>query len=257
MKRTMRFLARLYPSNWRKRYGAEFVALLEDATPSARDAFDVFWGALKMQLTTWSFGRIMLACSVAGTLVAAAASFVGPVHYVSQTVLWLTPAERSSPTGESASSLLNNVESNAFNREFLTSVILEHNLYPHERARMPLDGVIDKMKRNIALEATPLASPANRDTFRFVVQFEYSDPRIAQQVNEELMSRFMESTVKIGQQLESDWSFRVLDPPSLPLNPDAPNRAQFAAVGLIAGLLGGVTLAIVLRSRRGTTIENG
>jgi hypothetical protein len=33
MKRTMRFLARLYPSSWRKRYGAELDALLEDATP--------------------------------------------------------------------------------------------------------------------------------------------------------------------------------------------------------------------------------
>jgi hypothetical protein len=52
MKRTMRFLVWLYPSTWRKRYGAEFEALLEDATPSAQDAFDVFWGALKMQMTT-------------------------------------------------------------------------------------------------------------------------------------------------------------------------------------------------------------
>ena len=50
MKRIMRFLARLYPSGWRERYGAEFGALLEDATPSAHNAYDILWGAFKMQL---------------------------------------------------------------------------------------------------------------------------------------------------------------------------------------------------------------
>jgi len=51
MKRAMKLLARLYPSSWRERYGAEFEALLEDTNPSAWDAIDVLWGALKMQLT--------------------------------------------------------------------------------------------------------------------------------------------------------------------------------------------------------------
>src|SRR2546430_12696019 len=55
---------------------------LEDATPSGRGAFDVFWGALKMQMTTWSFGRITLATSVAGILVAATIFFALPAHYV-------------------------------------------------------------------------------------------------------------------------------------------------------------------------------
>lgn len=257
MKRTMRFLVWLYPSSWRKRYGAEFEALLEDATPSARGAFDVFCGALKTQMTTWSFARITLACSVAGILVAATIFFVLPAHCVSQTVLVLTQADGSTSASESASSLLNNVERNAFSREFLSSVILEHKLYQRERARMPLDDVIDKMKRNITLKAMPLASPGNRDTLTVVVQFAYSDARVAQQVNEELISRFMESNVKIGQQLNSNWIFRVVDPPSLQLSSAALNREQFAAVGLFAGLLVGLALAIVLKSRRTTTVGNG
>ena len=97
-----------------------------------------------MQMTTWSFGRITLACSVAGILVAATIFFALPAHYLSQTVLVfeLTQADKSTSAGESASSLLNNVERNAFSRESLTSVILEHKLYPRERARMPLDDVI-------------------------------------------------------------------------------------------------------------------
>jgi hypothetical protein len=53
MKRVMRFLVRLYPLSWRNRYGVEFDALLEDATLTARDTFDIFWGGLKMQMTPW------------------------------------------------------------------------------------------------------------------------------------------------------------------------------------------------------------
>ena len=34
------------------RSGAEFDALLEDRHASTRDAFDVLWGAMKMQMTS-------------------------------------------------------------------------------------------------------------------------------------------------------------------------------------------------------------
>jgi len=257
MKRTMRFLVWLYPSSWRKRYGAEFEALLEEAAPSGWGAFDVFWGALKMQMTTCSFGRITLASSVAGILVAATIFFALPAHYVSQTVLELTPSDGSTSAGEFARSLLNNVERNALSREFLTSVIFDHKLYPRERTRMPLDDVIDKMKRNITLKAMPLASPGNRGTLSFVVLFDYSDARIAQQVNEELISRFLESHVKIAQQFDSHWNFRVHDPPSVQLSSAALNRGEIGSVGLFAGLLVGLALTIVLRSRRTTTVGNG
>jgi hypothetical protein len=254
MKRTMTFLARLYPSNWRKRYGAELDALLEDARPSVRDAIDVFLGAFKMQMTTWDFGRITLACMVVGILLAAAASFVVPVHYVSQTVLWVTPPDGSTSTGESGRNLVSNLARDIFVREYLASVIQEHNLYPGERARKPLDDAIDKMKRNITLEATPYASPTHPGTLTFVVQFGYPDARVARQVNEELISRFMEGAVDNAQQSNSNWNFRVLDPPSIPLKPAAPNRTQFAVGGLLAGLLASLTLAIVFKSRRTTTV---
>jgi uncharacterized protein involved in exopolysaccharide biosynthesis len=256
MKRTIRFLSQLYPSRWRKRYGAEFNALLEDAKLSADDLFDIFWGAFKMQMTTWSFGRITLACSVAGILLAVAVSFAVPVHYVSQEVLNVTPANGSTSTGESGRRLVSNLAANIFSREYLASVIQQYNLYPRERARRPLDDVIDKMKRNITLEAIPLASSGNRDTLTFVVQFDYSDAHLAQQVNEELMSRLMEGNLESAQRLNSNWTFRVLDPSSLPLSPAAPNRTQFAALGLPAGLLAGLTLAVVFRRRSSTTVGN-
>ncbi len=255
MKRIMRFLTRLYPSKWRKRYGAEFDALLEDAMPSARNAFDVFGAALKMQMTAWGFGRITLACTVAGTLMAAAISFAFPVHYASQTIVCLTPAEQSTLARESADRTVNNLEWNILSRESLTSIILEHDLYPSERARIPLDDVIREMKRNIRVALIPTGSPENARGF--VVQFDYRDPRVAQQVDTELTSRFIEGTLEMSRWSNSHWIFRVMDPPSLPLRPAGPNRTRFAAAGLFAGLLASLTLAIVMKPRHRTTSQKG
>jgi uncharacterized protein involved in exopolysaccharide biosynthesis len=111
---------------------------------------------------------------------------------------------------------------------------------------MPLDDVVEIMRRDISV--APVPSPGNRNSFTFVVQFNYSDPRVAQRVNEELTSRFIEGG--LNRQLTSSWTFRVPDAPSLPLRPTSPNRKRWLALCLLAGLFAGLTLAIILRSRR-------
>lgn len=45
-----RWLVRLYPAAWRTRYGEEFVALLEDRPPSARQVIDIVLGAIDAHL---------------------------------------------------------------------------------------------------------------------------------------------------------------------------------------------------------------
>lgn len=70
MKRAARVLIWLHPSSWRKRYGAEFEALLEDATLSALDGFDIVLGALKMRMTTNVLTKIVLAGTAVGVAVA-------------------------------------------------------------------------------------------------------------------------------------------------------------------------------------------
>ena len=52
MSALIRFASRLYPASWRRRYGVEFEALLEDAGRNWRDVLDVLLGALKMQMTS-------------------------------------------------------------------------------------------------------------------------------------------------------------------------------------------------------------
>ena len=57
MKRLAAGLARLYPRQWRVRYGKEFGALLEDANLTWRDLLDVIIGALRMQMKAWNTAR--------------------------------------------------------------------------------------------------------------------------------------------------------------------------------------------------------
>lgn len=47
----MSALTRLYPPAWRARYGAEFEALLEERTPTARDLVDIVVGAIDARLS--------------------------------------------------------------------------------------------------------------------------------------------------------------------------------------------------------------
>jgi uncharacterized protein involved in exopolysaccharide biosynthesis len=253
MKRTMRFLARLYPSGWRARYGDELECLLEETRPSVRNAFDMLWGALKMQMTTWSFARITLACTVAGILAATAISFAIPAHYQSQVALTVTPAD------EASDSLVGKAAEIVLSSESLASIILKNNLYPRERVAMSLDDVISKMRSKIRVISLPAGSPANRDALTFIVQFDYPDAHVAQQVDGELISRFLESHVAIKMNAPDDSrsTFRALDPPSLPRGPAGPDRTRFAAVGLLGGVVSGITLAIAARTRRNATVRNG
>jgi hypothetical protein len=104
MRGLIRFLARLYPQRWRIRYGPEFDALLEDAHPSARTAFDVLTGAFAMQIRTWSFGRILGLAMLAGVLVVAGFVFTAPKRYVSSSTVKVEASpeatERARGTGD-------------------------------------------------------------------------------------------------------------------------------------------------------------
>ncbi len=91
MKRAMRAAAWLYPKRWRKRYGDEFEALIEDAGAGWRSVADVLKGALKMQLSHWGSGRIVTVAAVVGVVIAAAASFSVPDQWQSQAVIRITP----------------------------------------------------------------------------------------------------------------------------------------------------------------------
>lgn len=255
MKRAVRALVWLYPSSWRKLYGCEFEALLEDATPSLGDAFDIAWGALKMRITRSVFTKILVAGLSVGVIVTALVFVAAPKHYRSEAFF------TAKPSGQFTADIVEALEGNAFfSREFLSSLILKRNLYASERRRMPMDAVNEEMKQNIRVYYSPTASTGNQDVLKFVMEFEYSDPKIAQAVNEELVSQFLEAIVNSAladsHPRTIPTNFQILDPPTVPLKPIEPNLARALTVGLLGGLLTGLALAIFAKLHRPTTLAN-
>lgn len=262
MKRILKLFARLYPSSWHDRYGAEFDALLEDGQASVRNAFDVLWGAMKMQMTTGSFWRIALTCSFAGLLTAVAISFAMPVRYESQVVFTVAPAGGSAPFAGGDREQVIASFGNAFSQDFLKSLIQKMNLYPRERARMPLSAVVSKMRRDIYAKPASDAPSGGRGSFNFVLRFDYPEPRVAKQVEGELVTRLVTEDLRInveaaiaGHPLRPK-TVRVENAPSLPLAPVGLSRTKLAGIGLFAGLLVALGIATGNGLRAADTIAN-
>jgi hypothetical protein len=218
MKRLLRFLVRLYPAWWRRRYGREIEALLEDS--GSRDLWDLFRAAMEMQMKTWSFGRIVTLCGIAGVMLASVVAFSMPYQFRSITVLRIPEALPRTDLPQAASA--------ALAPPSLVNIINERNLYVPERKVMPIEDVIERMRR--AIRISPI------DTRAMTVEFTYEDPFTAQQIAQTLAERFV--------------GFEVLDPPSSPKLVGERKRYGLAGLGLPVGLLFGVVLALILRWRR-------
>jgi hypothetical protein len=259
MKRVSRFFAKLYPSSWRDRYGVEFDELLEDTKPTGRDAFDVFKGALTMQMTKGTFLKTLVAFAVAGAILAVATSFAMPVRYQSVGVLKvLAPSETRAIQVTSArnQAIWNEIEElrqEVVKPKSLFEIIQRRNLYTHERSRMPVDDIVALMAKNILVRPVTSSDPVSR----FTIEFNYGDALMAQKVALDLMARFIDHSVRndtTAEYLSRPRKMRLepLELASLPLKPMSPNKPWIGTLGLFVGLLTGLTWALIRRSRRGT-----
>jgi uncharacterized protein involved in exopolysaccharide biosynthesis len=249
----IRLAARLYPARWRQRYGAEFDALLEDATPTWRNAVDVGWSALEMHMNMWSFPKLAVVCGLAGAILAAAMAVRMPDKYTSEAVLRVSGDEQSPQV------FLDRVIQRALSRSSLGELIQKNDLYATDRQRMPLEDVIERMRHDIAITVANSAT-ADPKNFAFVVRYVYRDPAQAQRTTYELASKIVEENLAEAMrtnQAKSDaerrstgTTLQILGLPSLPQRPSRPNRLLITALGVAAGLALAVLAAVAMRLRR-------
>jgi hypothetical protein len=254
-ERLIRFAGRIYPASWRRRYGVEFEALLEDAGRDWRDVSDVLLGALKMQLTMWSFGRIAAGFGVAGALLWSALLFITmPDKYTSDCTLRVTkslPSGDHQPTNDNTEDFVKSLMHRALNRNSLAGVIERQGLYQRERASETMEQVIDRMRHDVRFDRMGHSNA-------FHVMFRYGDAEQARRTERELISKLMEANVRIrranpiGTNPSFAYNLEVLGPASLPKRPSSPNRYLIAAEGLAGGLFLGLLTAIIVRTRPST-----
>ena len=144
----------------------------------------------------WIFGPFLFAlvASVVGV-------YLWPDSYISQAVVKIVPQQVPAAMVQSAinqqmSDRINSMAGTILSRTTLTTIINSFNLYPRERSRMPIEDVIELMKKQVQI--VPVASPAaGSDRIpAFAVQFSYENRFQAQRVVQDLVSRFIDENIR-------------------------------------------------------------
>ena len=248
MNRLANWMMRLYPSRWRARYGDELDALLADSGADARVVVDLFRGGMKMQFSTWPFGKLAVALGLAGVLLAGGLSFLIPNVYTSKAVMQITPAAISTtPVRAEISTSLNErvmqMQQNIFSRTSLAGMINNPRLmlYSDELREKPLEDVIDEMRRDVSINIVALPGALGRRASAFEISFSYPDRYKAQQTVQAIMEAFDAENIQ-PHTPEAPGTLVVLDSPSAPVLV----RPQPGIV-IFAGLLAGIAIAFTWR----------
>ena len=252
MRRWIDWAARLYPARWRERYGAEFSALLDDLEPGWKDFLNVIGGALRMQMAEWrSYAKTAGVLGAVGAVMAVAASFVAPRKYTSTAVMRITSSPPGQPVSSGTLGRLASMEQEIMSRGSLANLIQRPalNLYRNERQRLPMEDIIEAMRKDVRIEAMEPGGANGARAFR--IAYSYGDQGKAQAVVRELVTKFTEENVQRARILartqdrpEDGGNLEVLHPASLPASPVGPSRVIFVAWGLGLGVLTGLLTAL-------------
>lgn len=153
----MKWLMLLYPRQWRARYGEEFVALLEQTNGGWREALNIAKGVIVMRLST-------VRCAALGALTGLVVGLAfwglldpgynariaiprskfkvchGSINNCDPKFYYLDPAEELQS------------EQARLDKQMLTILIDQYELYRQQRTSKPLDEIIRTMRSKITVE---------------------------------------------------------------------------------------------------------
>jgi len=147
---------------------------------------------------SWIIGPAFLGL-VAGVVIA----FLWPDTFMASGQLRVVPPRVpsrlvASNMTEEMSQRVNAIYQGIVSRTNLNNLISNYNLYPDQRKRVPMEDVLDEMRKDIVispLRGMSTTGAGNNKIFAFTVSYAYSDRRLAAKVCSELISKFMEESV--------------------------------------------------------------
>ena len=144
----------------------------------------------------WIFGPFLfgLVASVVGV-------YLWPDSYVSQAVVKIVPQQVPTNLVQSAinqqmSDRINSMAGTILSRTTLTTIINTFGLYPREKSRMPIEDVIELMKKQIEIVPVAAQGGGNDRVPAFGVQYSYENRFLAQRVVQDVVSRFIDENVR-------------------------------------------------------------
>ena len=91
---------------------------------------------------------------------------------------------------------INSMAQTILSRTVLTTIINTFGLYQRERSRMPIEDVIELMRKNVQILPVASVGQAGKQVPAFVVQFSYENRYTAQRVVQDLVSRFIDENIR-------------------------------------------------------------
>jgi polysaccharide biosynthesis transport protein len=143
----------------------------------------------------WIFGPFLftLVASVVGV-------YLYPDSYTSQAVVKIVPQQVPQNLVQAAinqqmSDRINSMAQTILSRSVLTNIIHSFGLYPRELSRMPIEDVIEQMKKNILIQPVASSTGGSDRLPAFAVTFSYENRLLAQRVVQDLVSKFIDENI--------------------------------------------------------------
>jgi succinoglycan biosynthesis transport protein ExoP len=162
--------------------------------PDIEDYIDMF-----RRYRSWLIGPMF-----AGLVVSVVVAFLYPNTYVSAAVLRVTPqqiSDRLVPTvvNMQMQQRLQQLQQEILSRGSLAELIARPalDLYKAERARLPMEDIIQEMRTKIGIQPVEVPAGQGRVTSAFTISFRYPDRFKAQAVVRELVTKFTEQNVTV------------------------------------------------------------
>lgn len=141
----------------------------------------------------------LLAPALAGLTVAVVIAFFWPDTYVSMASIRVVPPqvpEKLVPTNVNMqmADRVNSMKQTILSRNTLTNIIQTYDLYRKERNKLPMEDVIEMMRKDVKIgNLTEVNQGRNA---AFVVEFSYENRYVAQKVTRDLMTRFIDENIR-------------------------------------------------------------
>lgn len=141
----------------------------------------------------WIFGPLF-----AAVVVSVVGAFLWPDTYVSTATIKVIPqvvpeVYVQSNVNQLMSDRISAIAQTVLSRPVLTSIITTYELYPRERLRMPMEDIVEDMRRDIKIgNVLNLASTKDRVP-AFQITYSYTDRYKAQKVVNDLVGKFIDT----------------------------------------------------------------
>lgn len=147
----------------------------------------------------WIFGPFLFTL-----VVAVVGVYMWPDSYTSSAIVRVVPQQVpeqmvQAAVNQAMDQRLNSMAQTILSRSVLTNIINTFGLYPKQRAQQPIEDLVEDMKVN-KIKITPVATMTSNTEHRgvpaFQVSFSYENRYQAQKVVQDLVSRFIDESIR-------------------------------------------------------------